>query len=127
MSKILDPDLNDYTIPAQNDELDEVMLGFLEIRQRHSNINVDPQIVLQHLELIYELYEQFEQGTADADDLLTITDIEALFKSYQNRISEKDFLNFHKMMENLKAEASLIKKKRRIPQERSQTKEVPPL
>jgi hypothetical protein len=37
VSEKKDPDLN-FLIPAEGDELDEIMRGLLELKQKHGNI-----------------------------------------------------------------------------------------
>lgn len=111
MSEIIDSGLNCHLIPAGEDELDEIMRGLLEIRQRHGNKTIDPALVLKHIDILYELGDIFERGTSDPDNFFTLADIESLYLGYRNRLSEVDFRNLLTMTANLKGEASLIKKK----------------
>jgi uncharacterized protein (UPF0305 family) len=113
MSEIIDSDLSCHLFPADEDELDEIIRGFLEIRERHGNKTIDPALVLEHIDALYELGDIFERGTSDSNDFFTINDIEALYQGYRSRLSEIDFKNLLKMMTHFKGEAPLIKKKRK--------------
>jgi hypothetical protein len=113
MKDIIDSDLSLHLIPSENDELDEIMRGLLEIRQRYNNKTIDPAIILEHIDHLYQFRDVFDRGTSDPDNFFTLADIEALYQNYRSRISEVDFNNLLQYMSKIKGEAALIKKKRK--------------
>jgi hypothetical protein len=101
-------DLNQHLIPGKEDELDEIMRGLLEIRERHGNKALDSARILEHIDIICQFDDIFERGTTDPNDFFTLADIEALYQESKSRLSELDFRNLLKKMTKLKGETELI-------------------
>jgi hypothetical protein len=101
-----------FLIPDEGDELDEIMKGLLELKQRHGNIEIDPKHVLELIDDYYTFTSIFKNRTSKSENFFTLADIEALFRDYKNRVTDTAFRNLLDSMSNLKGESDLIKKKK---------------
>ncbi|MDR0548198.1 MAG: hypothetical protein LBI10_02115 [Deltaproteobacteria bacterium] len=99
-------------LPFPGDELDKITRGLLEIKERRGNIELDPKLVLEHIDCLYSFIATFKDGTSNAENFLTLADIEVLFLTFKSRLSDLAFKILLDSMSSLKGESDLIIKKK---------------
>ncbi|MDR2459497.1 MAG: hypothetical protein LBE38_01750 [Deltaproteobacteria bacterium] len=96
---------------TEDDEINIVLKGLAELFRQYRTA-LDPYQFLEHVSIVLNFEEILRNGTSDPDNFFTITEIEALFKDFHERLFDADFRNLLTKMVNLKGEAAIIKKKR---------------
>ncbi|MDR2351851.1 MAG: hypothetical protein LBF22_01600 [Deltaproteobacteria bacterium] len=102
----------DFFNLSEREELNILFQGLTEIFCQ-PGVKLDPQHILEHITLVQNFEKKFKNGTSDPDSFFTISDIEALFHDYYQRLFDIDFKYLYKKMAKLTGENEVIKKKRR--------------